>query len=122
MHQNPNGFEPQYQEYEEYQEDFASVRARTIFKPRLTKPNFILSVLVNAVRMLAMLIVLCGLALGGAVLGIAKGYIKEPYPAKDILTQWLESGKSVLFASDCHDAEQLLFGYDIHKNHIQAYI
>lgn len=48
--------------------------------------------------------------------GIAKGYIKEPYPAGDVLTQWLKSGKPVLFASDCHNAEQLLFGYDIYKN------
>ena len=48
--------------------------------------------------------------------GIAKGYIKEPYPAGDVLTQWLKSGKPVLFASDCPNAEQLLFGYDIYKN------
>ena len=34
-------------------------RKRTIFKPRLTKPNFVLSVLVNAVRLTALLIVLC---------------------------------------------------------------
>ena len=38
-------------------------RKRTIFKPRLTKPNFVLSVLVNAVRLTVLLIVLCGLAL-----------------------------------------------------------
>ena len=34
-------------------------RKRTIFKPRLTKPNFVLSVLVNAVRLTVLLIVLC---------------------------------------------------------------
>ena len=33
-------------------------RKRTIFKPRLTKPNFVLSVLVNAVRLTVLLIVL----------------------------------------------------------------
>ena len=50
--------------------------------------------------------------------GIARGYIKEPYPARDVLAQWLESGKPVLFASDCHNADQLLFGYDVYKNYI----
>jgi len=50
--------------------------------------------------------------------GIARGYIKEPYPARDVLTQWLESGKPILFASDCHNTEQLLFGYDIYNNYI----
>lgn len=50
--------------------------------------------------------------------GIARGYIKEPYPAGDILTQWVKSGKDVLFASDCHNAEKLLFGYDIYQKYI----
>ena len=50
--------------------------------------------------------------------GIARGYIREPYPAGSILTQWLEAGKPVLFASDCHDAKQLLFGYDILKTYV----
>ena len=58
-------------------------RKRTIFKPRLTKPNFVLSVLVNAVRLTALLIVLCGLALAGAVVGIAKGYM-ETAPTLDL--------------------------------------
>ena len=52
--------------------------------------------------------------------GIARGYIQEPYPAGDLLTQWLKSGKPVLYASDCHAAEQLLFGYDIYQNYIHA--
>ena len=55
----------------------------SIFKPRLVKPNFILSVLVNAVRLLTLLVLLCGLALGGAVLGIAKGYM-ETAPTLDL--------------------------------------
>lgn len=59
------------------------VKKRTIFKPRLTKPNFLLSVLVNAARMLVLLVVLCGLALGGAVLGIGKGYM-ETAPTLDL--------------------------------------
>ena len=76
--------------YEEgWEEDVAyslpeeAPRKRTIFKPRLTKPNFVLSVLVNAVRLTALLIVLCGLALAGAVVGIAKGYM-ETAPTLDL--------------------------------------
>ena len=42
-----------------------------------------LSVLVNAVRLTALLIVLCGLALAGAVVGIAKGYM-ETAPTLDL--------------------------------------
>jgi len=70
--------DPAYQLPEEH-----SVKKRSIFKPRLRKPNFVLSVLVNAVRMFALLVVLCGLAVGGAVLGIAKGYM-ETAPTLDL--------------------------------------
>ena len=49
---------------------------------------------------------------------IARGYLQEPYPSGDILTQWVKTKKSVIFSSDCHDTEQLLFGYDIYKNYI----
>lgn len=79
MYQQPSdGFEPNENEL-----DYDLPRKRTIFKPRLSRPNFILSVLVNAVRMLVLLIILCGLALGGAVLGIAKGYL-ETAPTLDL--------------------------------------
>ena len=52
--------------------------------------------------------------------GIARGYTSEPYPSRDLLSQWLAAGKQVLFASDCHNAEQLLFGYDLYKKHLDA--
>jgi histidinol-phosphatase (PHP family) len=52
--------------------------------------------------------------------GIARGYTSEPYPSQDLLSQWLAAGKQVLFASDCHNAEQLLFGYDLYKKHLDA--
>jgi len=58
-------------------------KKRSIFKPRLKKPNFVLSVLVNAVRILVLVVVLCGLAACGAVLGIAKGYM-ETAPTLDL--------------------------------------
>ena len=47
----------------------------TIFKPRRAKPNFIFSVFVNAVRIALVLLLLAGLALGGALIGIGKAYV-----------------------------------------------
>ncbi|MBE5786720.1 MAG: hypothetical protein E7324_04185 [Clostridiales bacterium] len=48
---------------------------RTIFKPRTRKPSFILAVIVNALRMLVLLVLLLGLSGIGAVVGIAKAYM-----------------------------------------------
>ncbi|MBR2824063.1 MAG: PBP1A family penicillin-binding protein [Clostridia bacterium] len=53
------------------------------FKPSLRKPNFILSVAVNVVRVAALVVLLAGIALAGAVLGIAKGYV-ETAPELDL--------------------------------------
>ena len=64
-------------------QDFGVPKSRTIFKPKLTKPNFIVSVLVTAVRFLALVFVLGGLALAGAIFGIAKGYM-ETAPTLDL--------------------------------------
>ena len=58
-------------------------KKRTIFRPRLGKPNFILSILVNTVRVFALLAVLGGLAVVGAILGIAKAYV-ETAPTLDL--------------------------------------
>ena len=74
-------------------------KKRTIFKPRLTKPNFILSVLVNTVRVLALLIVLCGLALAGAVVGIAKGYM-ETAPTLDLTLLDAQDKTSFLYDTE----------------------
>ena len=52
--------------------------------------------------------------------GIAKGYTTEPYPSQDVLSRWLAAGKPVIYSSDCHKAEQLLFGYDICEAFIQT--
>lgn len=52
--------------------------------------------------------------------GITRGYIDEPYPSKDILAQWLAAGKPIVYASDCHSAEQLLAGYPAYQTHVQA--
>lgn len=51
--------------------------------------------------------------------GIARGYIQEPYPSKAFLTRWQAAGKPILFSSDCHDATQLLFGYDLYQEYIK---
>ena len=48
----------------------------TIFKPKVRKPSFFISVLVNAVRIFFLIAVLGGLAGLGAVLGIAKAYVE----------------------------------------------
>ncbi|MDD3212679.1 MAG: PBP1A family penicillin-binding protein [Eubacteriales bacterium] len=63
--------------------DFDAPRKFTLFKPRLSKPNFILSVLVNTVRLIIIVVVLAGLAGAGAVIGIAKAYM-ETAPTLDL--------------------------------------
>ncbi len=55
----------------------------SILKPRLSKPNFILSVLVNTVRLILIVMLLAGLAGAGAVIGIAKAYM-ETAPNLDL--------------------------------------
>ncbi len=78
----------------------------SIFKPRVRQPNFVLSVLVNAVRILAVIVLVGGLALVGAVFGIAKGYV-ETAPTLD------------LTALD--DQAQTSFIYDANGNLITEY-
>ena len=48
---------------------------RSIFRPDVRKPNFVLSVLVNTVRVLLLIVLLAGVAGLGALVGIAKGYV-----------------------------------------------
>ena len=88
MRKQPNfednqSFPTEWEEDTYFSHEETPLKKRTIFKPRLRKPNFVLSALVNAVRMFALLLVLCGLAAGGAVLGIAKGYM-ETAPTLDL--------------------------------------
>ncbi|MGN0793308.1 MAG: transglycosylase domain-containing protein [Aristaeellaceae bacterium] len=59
------------------------VYPHSIFKPAVRQPNFILCVLVNVVRIFAVLILVGSLALVGAVAGIAKGYM-ETAPSLDL--------------------------------------
>jgi len=48
---------------------------RSIFRPETRKPNFVVSVLLNTVRVLIVLLVLAGVAGLGTLAGIAKGYV-----------------------------------------------
>ncbi len=75
--------DPAYQAPPPEDGDFAEPRKFSIFKPRLSKPNFILSVLVSTVRFVVIAIVLAGLAVTGAVIGIAKAYM-ETAPTLDL--------------------------------------
>ena len=86
--------------------DEEKVYPHSIFKPNVKQPNFALCVLVNVVRILAVLVLVAGLAVVGAVAGIAKGYM-ETAPALD------------LAALD--DQAQTSFIYDAYGNLITEY-
>ena len=57
---------------------------RSIFRPDVRKPNFVLSVLVNTVRVLVLVGVLAGIAVLGTLVGIAKGYV-DTAPELDLV-------------------------------------
>jgi len=57
---------------------------RSIFRPDVRKPNFVVSVLVNTVRVLLVVGVLAGLAVLGTLAGIAKGYV-DTAPELDLV-------------------------------------
>ena len=82
------------------------VYPHSVFKPAVKQPNFVLCVLVNVVRILAVLVLVAGLAVVGAVAGIAKGYM-ETAPTLD------------LAALD--DQAQTSFIYDAYGNLITEY-
>lgn len=44
---------------------------------------------------------------------MARGYKTVPYPAPALLKRVKEKGGKVMVNSDCHDAKNLLFGYDV---------
>ncbi len=79
---------------------------RSIFRPAVRKPNFIVSVLVNTVRVLFVIIVLIGVAGLGALAGIAKGYV-DTAPELDLV------------ALDSPDQNSSF--YDVNKNFLTEY-
>ena len=46
---------------------------------------------------------------------MSRGYTTEPYPSRDILSRWLSAGKEIIFSSDCHSKDHILFGYDAYN-------
>ena len=79
--------------------DDAAKEKRSIFRPSERKPHFVLSVIVNALRILAVVILLAGLAAVGAVIGIAKGYV-ETCPTLDLAA--LDGQAQTSFIYDCN--------------------
>ena len=67
----------------DYMEETDLQPRRSIFKKRTRKPSFALAVIVNAFRMMVIVVLLMGLAGLGAVVGIAKAYV-ETAPMLDI--------------------------------------
>ncbi len=91
--------DPAYQPPAVGDKGFARVKRFSIFKPRLGRPNFIIAVLVNAARLLALGVLLLGLALGGAVLGIAKAYV-ETAPSLDLTLLSDQDKTSFIYDAD----------------------
>ena len=74
-------------------------RARSIFKARTKKPNFVLSVAATTVR-LSLIIALCvGLALLGAVIGIAKAFV-DTAPTLDLAALDAQDKTSFIYDSE----------------------
>ena len=69
--------------YGELGQEEAAPKRRSIFKPRMRRPSFALSVLVNSFRLVLVLVLVAGLAGLGAVVGIAKAYL-ETAPTLDL--------------------------------------
>ncbi|MBQ8073670.1 MAG: PBP1A family penicillin-binding protein [Clostridia bacterium] len=72
---------------------------RSIFRPSLRKPNFLLSVAMGVVRVTVLIVILAGIAGVGAVLGIAKGYV-ETAPELDLAA--LDGQAQTSFIYDCN--------------------
>ena len=44
---------------------------------------------------------------------MSRGHRRVPYPSPDVLKYIKEKGGSIIFNSDCHDAKNLCYGFDI---------
>ena len=64
-----------YEDDEDYDEPAEKPETRSIFRPETRKPNFVISVLLNTIRVLLVVVLLAGVAGLGTVVGIAKGYV-----------------------------------------------
>ena len=75
-------YEEEARDEEEYLDD-ADTEPHSLFKPRMKKPDFLLSVAVNTLRVLFVTALVAGFAALGAIAGIAKGYV-ETAPTLDL--------------------------------------
>ena len=100
-------YDPEY-DGEEYDDELPEEKPeqRSIFRPQNRKPNFVVSVLLNTVRVLLVILLLAGVAGLGALAGIAKGYVDT---APDLNLVALDS------------QAQTSFIYDRNKNLITEY-
>ena len=81
----PDGTEEETEEDEEWEEEpEEKPESRSIFRPDVRKPNFVLSVMVNTIRVLLVVGLLIGIAVLGSLVGIAKGYM-DTAPALDLV-------------------------------------
>ena len=74
-------------------------RTRSIFKPRTKAPNFVLSVAVSTLRLLAIVLVCAGLAGLGALIGIAKAYV-DTAPTLDLAALNAQDKTSFIYDSE----------------------
>ena len=72
---------------------------RTIFKTSVRKPFFVVSVLLNVIRVLGILVVVVGFAALGAVVGIARGYVDT---APELNLAALDGQAQTSFIYDCN--------------------
>ncbi|MCQ2458391.1 MAG: PBP1A family penicillin-binding protein [Clostridia bacterium] len=92
-------FEYEDQETDEQDGNDEAEEPLSILRPEMRKPHFILSVLVNTARVLLLLVVLGGLAVAGAIFGIAKGYV-DTAPELDLAA--LDDQAQTSFIYDCN--------------------
>jgi penicillin-binding protein 1A len=89
----------------------------TIFKPHVRKSSFFLAVLVNAARILFLVVVLGGLCGLGAVLGIAKAYV-ETAPNLDLALLDDQAQTSFIYDAD----DNLITDYKGTENRVMVSI
>ena len=102
---------------EEAPEEEEKPEPHSLFRPETRKPNFVVSVAVNVVRVLLLLVVLAGVAGLGALIGIAKGYV-DTAPELDLAA--LDSQAQTSFIYDCN--KNLLTEYKGTENRIMVSI
>ena len=100
-------------EWDDDSEEEERPEPRSIFRPDIRKPNFVLCVLMGTVRVLLVLAVLAGVAGLGTLVGIAKGYV-DTAPELNLVA--LDSQAQTSFIYDCN--KNLITSYKGTENRI----